>query len=74
MDIFSLIRDEDVSGVSGTGVIAEIVRFASGKVVVSFLPHTAGVSNVIVYDSIADVERVHGHGGKTRVVRQYQTE
>lgn len=64
---FKLVRSEDVSGVSGTGIVAEGVIFTSGKVVVSFLPHTAGVANVIVYDDIIGVETVHGHGGKTVV-------
>jgi hypothetical protein len=63
--LFDLVRHEDVSGVSGTGHVAEVVEFESGKVVVSFLPHTAGVSNVIVYDSLEDVIKVHGHGGAT---------
>jgi hypothetical protein len=69
MKLFKLVRDEDVSGVSGTGVVAEICVFKSGKVCVSFLPHTANVSNVIVYDSLEDAEKVHGHNGLTRVVK-----
>ena len=66
---YLLVRDEDVSGVSGTGVVAEVYVFENGKVVVGFLSHTADVSSVIVYDSLDDVVKVHGHEGKTRVVK-----
>jgi hypothetical protein len=68
--LFDLIRDEDVSGVSGRGHVAEAVQFENGKVVVGFLKHTADVSSAIVYDSLDDVARVHGHGGKTRLVER----
>jgi hypothetical protein len=62
---FELHRDEDETGISGTGVVAQGVIFDSGKVALSWLTeHTS----VAVYDSIRDVERIHGHGGKTRVV------
>lgn len=69
MDRFMLVRDEDESGVSGTGDVAEVVRFSNGKVAVGFVnaPNspTPGISSLIIYDSLADVERIHGHGGKS---------
>jgi hypothetical protein len=64
---FELVRDEDPSGVSGTGVVAEGVQFQNGKVVVGWLG-MAGVSSVAVYDSMEAMYRIHGHEGKTRVV------
>lgn len=67
MNCYELIRDEDVSGISGTGKVGEVVEFLSGKVAVSWCT-PLGVSNVIVYDSLADVHKIHGHGGKTRIV------
>ena len=72
MRLFELVRDEDVSGVSGTGKVAEVCEFASGWCAVSFLPHTAGIPNVIVYGSLTDVVAIHGHGGKTRLIDAYQ--
>jgi len=65
-----MIRDEDVSGVSGTGPVGEIVEFESGWVAVSFYGFTADVPNVIVYSSLDDAKKIHGHGGKTRIVRR----
>jgi hypothetical protein len=63
-----MIRDVDVSGVSGTGPVGEIVEFESGYVAVSFYRFTANVPNVIVYGSLDDAITIHGHDGKTRVV------
>ena len=65
MKLFVLQRDEDESGVSGTGVVAKGVVLPSGKVVMEWLTKT---SSVTLYDSISDVDAIHGHGGKTKVV------
>lgn len=62
---YHLVRDVDETGVSGTGVVAECVQFSNGKCVVSWL---TGTTSVAVYDSLDDVERIHGHGGRTRIV------
>lgn len=65
MILFQLHRIEDESGVSGVGIVAEGVVFASGKVALSWLtPRTS----VAVYDDLATVDAIHGHNGKTRVV------
>jgi hypothetical protein len=61
---FQLLRVEDVSGVSGTGIVAEGVVFATGKVVLSWCSE---YHSVTVYDSSADLLAVHGHHGRTRV-------
>lgn len=63
--LFSLVRDVDETGVSGTGHVADGVQFPNGKCAVCW--RTATTSTAI-YDSIADVEKIHGHGGKTRIV------
>ena len=64
MHRFRLIRNEDVSGVSGTGAVAEGVLFATGKVALSWL---SDLHSVTVYDSVDDLERIHGHEGRTRI-------
>jgi hypothetical protein len=63
--VFQLWRDEDQSGVSGTGQVAVGVVFPSGKVVMEWL---GSHSTFGIYETLQDVERIHGHGGKTRVV------
>lgn len=60
---FHLIRDEDVSGVSGIGIVAEGVEFESGKVVISWLVPPYSLS---IHSNMEAAQNVHGHGGKTR--------
>lgn len=60
--IFELVRHADVTGVSGTGVVADGAVFPDGATVV----HWRGDRpSTVVWGSIEDVERVHGHGGAT---------
>lgn len=61
---FHLIRDEDLSGVSGTGVVAEGVEFEDGTVAICW---TTKYHITSVINNIKTLERVHGHGGKTYV-------
>lgn len=65
MRTFHVHRDEDESGVSGTGVVAEGVLFSNGKVFVNWL----SIHKIVeCADSIAEWQAVHGHEGKTRIV------
>lgn len=61
---FVLDRAVDETGISGEGVVAEGVIFADGTVALRWLSETASTA---LYDSIADVIVIHGHGGKTQV-------
>ena len=63
--VFQLWRDEDQSGVSGIGQVAVGVVFPSGKVVIEWL---GSRSTFGIYEDLQDVEWIHGHGGKTRVI------
>ena len=63
---FELHRDEDVSGVSGTGVVAEGLELTDGIVVMRWLGDKP--STVIIDGGMKAVEEVHGHEGKSRVV------
>lgn len=64
---FVLMRDEDESGVSGTGIVAEGFQYPSGRVVIEWLisPFSLGI-----FSSMEDLICVHGHGGKTWVVKE----
>ena len=61
---FDLCRLDDVSGVSGTGRVAEGVCFSSGKCVISWL---SSMPSIGVFDSVDELLAVHGHKGKTVV-------
>lgn len=69
MQEFYLKREEDVSGTSGTGVVARGVILPSGKCVLEW---TSFHTSVAIYNNIQDVELIHGHGGKTKVVLVYK--
>jgi hypothetical protein len=62
---FALYRHQDVTGVSGTGTVAHGVRFADGQVVIRWL---GDAPSTVVWASLEDALRVHGHDGRTRVV------
>jgi hypothetical protein len=65
MKTFDLVRDEDASGVSGVGCVAEGVEFTDGTVALRWLTKMACTG---LYDSVDHVIAIHGHGDKTKVV------
>jgi hypothetical protein len=62
---FVLHRVEDVSGVSGEGIVAEGVQFSDGHCTLRWLTKD---SSTAIYDSIEALERIHGHDGSTHIV------
>jgi Transcriptional regulator PadR-like family len=62
MRLFELHRDTDESGVSGTGIVAEGVEYGDGTCAMRW---KSGTASTAVYSSLADVEKIHGHGGAT---------
>lgn len=61
---FKLIREKDVSGVSGTGVVAIGVVFPNHKAVVEWFGVTPSTT---LFSSVVDIESIHGHDGATRI-------
>ncbi len=57
---FILLRDHDISGVSGTGLVAEGVAFSSDRAVLTWL---GPPSSTTLHDSVATLIASHGHGG-----------
>lgn len=63
---FRLVREVDVTGVSGTGIVAEGVEFSDGTVALRWL--SANPTSVVFHDhGIASVVAVHGHDGATHI-------
>jgi len=62
---FHFERLEDASGVSGCGKVAEGVIFSDGRVALEWLSDHASTN---LYNSIEDVEHIHGHSGRTKIV------
>jgi len=75
MRTFHLERDVDVTGLSGTGVVADGVCFEDGTTVVRWreLPpdhehYLRGVrATTVIFPNPEAVEALHGHNGATRI-------
>lgn len=61
---FHLVRKEDLSGVSGTGVVAEGIEFDNGSVAMCWLTKYHIIETA---PNVHTIEAVHGHGGRTYV-------
>lgn len=59
---FELLRHKDISGVSGTGLVAEGVLFTDGTAAIRW--HGDRPSTV-VWSDIDHAIAIHGHGGNT---------
>jgi hypothetical protein len=64
--LFKLQRNEDESGVSGTGTVAYGLRFPepNGCVALGWVAGH-GLTSVAVYDDLDKMMKIHGHGGST---------
>jgi hypothetical protein len=63
---FKLVRTTDITGVSGTGHVADGVAFDDGVVVLRW--RSEWPTSVVFHDrGVEAVEKIHGHGGATRI-------
>ena len=66
---FYLHRDQDASGVSGLGNVAEGCQFDTGWCALTWITSLEDCDTVVsYYKSIERIEEIHGHGGMTKVV------
>lgn len=65
MKTFHLLRTDDVSGVSGTGIIAEGFVDHNGTCFLSWLTKYQSWG---IYPSMETLENIHSHDGKTQVI------
>lgn len=65
---FHLLRVEDETGNTGTGIVAEGVRFSDGTAALRWLSDTP---SFVIYPGAGGVDavvQVHGHGGRTQLI------
>lgn len=62
---FQMHRHIDVSGISGTGIVAEGVVFTDGTTVVRWI---SAKPSTVVWDDLGDAYDIHNHGGSTEFV------
>jgi hypothetical protein len=61
---FILVRDKDITGRSGTGIVAEGVVFTDGFAILKWLrePYALGI-----YETVEALISVRGHEGNTHI-------
>jgi hypothetical protein len=72
---FRLNRVQDITGLSGTGIVAEGVEFSDGTSVVRWLSSGVSVTNrergvaptTVIHPDIRSIEALHGHNGATQI-------
>jgi hypothetical protein len=63
-----LVRHKDVSGISGTGLVAQGVEFDDGVVVIRWLVRQDGIEpTTVIHPNMKNVLTLHGHGGSSEV-------
>jgi hypothetical protein len=60
-----LLRHDDETGVSGEGVVADLIEFGDGLCVAHWRSATP---STIIFPNAKQLTAVHGHGGKTEAV------
>ena len=63
--LFVLQRDQDISGISGTGIVADGVQWPNGQVTLCWRGEH---SSVAVWPCMSDAMWCHGHDGATKAV------
>jgi hypothetical protein len=61
---FTLIRDVDLNGISGTGNVAQGVEFDDGVCAMHWLTQYRSTA---IYPDVETLEVIHGHEGMTRI-------
>lgn len=64
--IYWWVRHIDETGMSGSGKVAQVAVFEDGSAVLRWLKsrNSAGVQSAVFYETVRDLEWVHGHGEK----------
>ena len=61
---FVFNRAKDVSGTSGTGIVAEGIEFSDGECIIRWL---SPMSSKTTFFNAKAMEAIHGHSGATTV-------
>ena len=66
IEMYHLYRKEDVSGISGTGVLAIIFKLAPSRYLMEWLGEHRTLT---LFESLESIKNIHGHDNKTIVVK-----
>lgn len=59
---YKLVRNKDVTGVSGTGIVGFIAELPSGRCVLEWISNHPTIT---IFNNIKEIELIHGHDGKS---------
>ena len=62
---FILKRDDDETGVSGIGIVAEGIKFSDGTAVLRWVTKFKSLG---CYPDMKELIKIHGHGGRTKAI------
>lgn len=62
--VYKFIREQDVSGISGTGYVADVVEFEDGTCVMHWNTNPSSTAH---YDSVNDLMKIHSHDGRAKL-------
>ena len=62
---FHLLRKEDATGISGTGIVAVGVQLPTGRAVLEWL---GSINSITIHQDMEQLAAVHCHGGLTEVI------
>jgi len=70
LTVYKMIREEDESGVSGTGHVAWVVDWPTPMVTIGWVtqPHYS----VATYPEMEAARQIHGHGGNTKFIQMWR--
>jgi len=65
--IFHLIRDKDITGTSGTGIVGIGAVLPSGRVIMEWI--ASNHSTIEICNSLDEIKLLHGHNGNSRIIK-----
>jgi len=63
---FYLLRKKDLSGVSGTGVVARGIILESHRAILEW--RSIGFETMSIFDNLEQIRTIHGHDGNTEII------
>lgn len=67
LTVYAMVRDMDVSGVSGVGHVGDVAVFPDGTAVLRWRGELVSTA---IYPSMSMLREIHGHDGCTRFVER----
>lgn len=68
--VYRMVREEDKTGVSGTGTVGWIVDWPNPMVTIGWC--TDPWYSVATYPEMEAAKQIHGHGGATKFIQMWR--